>query len=100
MAVTKADIRILTILGIVIIGLLVVLLITNSSDAQWQQTTRQTYEYRHEELYISNSTSGELNSRIQYHLNPLGKDGWRVVGIIVHPNNEFRHLLMMREVIP
>ena len=41
----RASIRVLTILGIVIIGLLVILLISNSSKAQSQQITRPVYEY-------------------------------------------------------
>ncbi len=87
------------IFGIVIIGLLVVFLISNSSKAQSQQTTRPVYEYKI--LEIGTSINEE---REQQKLNQLGLYGWQVVGVGASARSGYikgtLYIILMRKAEP
>lgn len=100
MSTSRASVRVLTILGIVIIGLLVVLLISNSSKAQSQQTTRPV-EYRILGIsgYYLPDTDEEGTVTSNERLNELGADGWRVVSMSLSTYNNLQ-VILMREIEP
>jgi len=98
MPASRASVRVLTIFGIVIIGLLVVLLISNSSKAQSQQITHPIYEYKvltYEESEFFRSRRGNydpvfpLDTTFTRRFNTLGSDGWRLVNITYEVDSDF-----------
>ncbi len=98
MPASRASIRVLTILSIMIIGLLIVLLISNSSKAQSEETKRVAYEYK---IYSQIDSDIRLIDRrnTTKELNSLGAEGWRIVSILKPDGYESqrRIFIFMRE---
>ena len=100
MPASRASVRVLTIFGIVIIGLLVVLLISNSSKAQSQQITRPNYEYKFFMIggaYLNNYD--ELARSITI-LNGAATGGWQIVGTFRENRYGDQVFIFMREAEP
>ena len=121
MAVTRRDIRILWVLGILIVVLLIAL-ISTSGNAQVPQT-QKLYEYKYitiETISLQTGLLSESENRYEvvdrfggvryYHvadlipLTELGKDGWKVVTMAsIDPGNHgygYTYICLMREVSP
>ena len=100
MPASRASVRVLTIFGIVIIGLLVVLLISNSSKAQSQQITRPNYEYKFLRIAGDRVNTNDELARSITRLNGAATGGWQIVGTFRENRYGDQVFIFMREAEP